>query len=85
MKATLHTKLTGKAAPGEHLEPFGTLQHVAHFPHDGVICQLKLGQAGLQYQRGDLVHVIPTPELIAYFEKADPKFAEKPNKKSPPE
>lgn len=67
------------SAMGEHEEPFGTLQHVAHLPHPGVICKLMLGSAGLQYRRGEHTAVIPTAELVALFEAVNPAFAEKPN------
>ncbi len=61
-----------------YFEPHGTHAHVAHFPHPGVICAFKLGSAGLQYQRGDLLAAIPLQELIDLFERVDPKFAEAP-------
>jgi hypothetical protein len=80
MKAKIITHLSGNAAHGEHSEPHGTLQHVAHIPQPDVICQLKLGAAGLQYSRaGVATHVIPREQLIALFEKLEPKFAERPN------
>ena len=80
MKAKIISSLTGTAKEGDHLEPHGTLQHVAYMPMPGVICQLKLGAAGLQYARaGVKTHVIPTDQLIALFEKLEPKFGEKPN------
>ena len=84
-KAKIITGLSAKIADGQHFEPHGTLQHVAHFPHPGVICQLRLGHAGLQYQRGDHVAAIPTEELVALFEKLHPEFAHKPNAKPPEE
>ena len=78
------TGLTAKnIATGDHQEPFGTLQHVAHFPQPGVVCKLLLGAAGLQYRRGPTVAVIPIAELIALFEQANPAFAEKPNTPHP--
>ena len=84
MKATLLTGLTPQsAAAGEHQEPFGTLQHVAHFPFPGVVCKIMLGAAGLQYRRGDTVAAIPTAELIALFEKTVPAFAAKPDAPAP--
>lgn len=80
MNAKIISNLTGSATDGEHQEPHGTIQHVAHMPVPGVICQLKLGAAGLQYTRaGVTTHVIPRRELIALFEKLEPKFAERPN------
>lgn len=80
MKAKIVSKLTGVAAEGDHFEPHGTLQHVAHMPFVGVICQIKLGANGLQYCRGGVTtHVIPREELAALFEKLEPKFAEPPN------
>ena len=80
MNAKIITGLShAKINEGDHQEPFGTLQHVAHFPHTGVICQIKLGAAGLQYKRGEIVAVIPTAELIKFFEAAYPPFAEPPN------
>lgn len=80
MKAKIVTQLSGTATDGEHFEPHGTLQHVVHIPQPGVICQLKLGAAGLQYSRaGVMTHVIPREQLIALFEKLEPKFAERPN------
>jgi hypothetical protein len=80
MKAKIISNLTGTATDGEHHEPHGTLQHVAHIPQPGVICQLKLGAAGLQYVRaGVATHVIPREHLIALFEKLEPKFSERPN------
>jgi hypothetical protein len=80
MKAKIISHLTATVTDGEHFEPHGTLQHVAHIPQPGVICQLKLGAAGLQYVRaGVLTHVIPREELIALFEKLEPQFAERPN------
>jgi hypothetical protein len=80
MKAKIVTGLTGTATEGEHFEPHGTLQHVAHLPRPGVICQLKLGANGLQYCRGGVAtHVIQLKELIALFEKLEPKFGEAPN------
>ena len=82
-KAHVISKLAGEKNPGTHFEPHGTLQHVAHFPHQGVICLLKLGAAGLQYQRGEHLAVLPTEELIALFEKLHPEFAEKPNAAAP--
>lgn len=78
-KTKILTGLTASIADGEHFEPHGTLQHVAHFPHDGVVCQLKLGSAGLQYHRGEESAVIPHEELVALFESLHPKFAERPN------
>lgn len=66
------------ATVAQHFEPHGTLAHVAHFPHPGVICQLKLGPGGLQYKRGEKVAVIPFAELIDLFERADPEFARAP-------
>lgn len=77
--------LTGTSTVGDHFEPHGTLQHVAHFPHPGVICQLRLGAEGLQYQRGEHMAVIPRAELVALFEKLHPEFAEAPNAKPPEE
>jgi hypothetical protein len=80
MKAKIISHLTGTTTDGEHHEPHGTLQHVAHIPQPGVICQLKLGAAGLQYVRaGVTTHAIPHEELIALFEKLEPKFADRPN------
>jgi hypothetical protein len=80
MKAKIITQLSGTATVGEHHEPHGTLQHVAHIPVPGVICQLKLGAAGLQYVRaGVTMHVIPTSELTKLFESLEPQFGEKPN------
>ncbi len=80
MKAKIVSSLSGIAAEGDHFEPHGTLQHVAHIPRPGVICQLKLGANGLQYCRGGVTtHVIPRAELIALFEKLEPKFGEAPN------
>ena len=79
MKTKLITQLTATLADGDHHEPHGTINHVAHFPHEGVICQLKLGAAGLQYQRGEHHAVIPTAELIALFETLHPPFAEPPD------
>jgi hypothetical protein len=80
MKAKIISKLSGATSDGEHYEPHGTLQHVAHIPLPGVICQLKLGAAGLQYVRGGVItHVIPREELVALFEKLEPKFAERPD------
>lgn len=80
MKSKIITHLSGIASDGDHFEPHGTLQHVAHIPQPGVICQLKLGAAGLQYTRpGCVTHVIPRGQLIALFEKLEPKFAEPPN------
>lgn len=85
MTAIIVSKLSGEAKLGAHSEPFGTIQHVAHMPVPGVICQVKLGAAGLQYKRGGIItHVIPLPELIALFEKLEPKFAEKPNANAKP-
>lgn len=79
MKAKIISHLTGSASDGDHFEPHGTLQHVAHLPRPGVICQLKLGANGLQYSRaGVTTHVIPRAELIALFEKLEPKFGEAP-------
>jgi hypothetical protein len=79
MKAKIISNLSGSAADGDHFEPHGTLQHVAHIPRPGVICQLKLGASGLQYCRaGVMTHVIPREQLIALFEKLEPKFAELP-------
>lgn len=54
MKAKIITLLKSKVEDGEYFEPHGTLQHVAHMPHPGVICLLKLGPAGLQYSRGEM-------------------------------
>jgi hypothetical protein len=65
---------------GNHFEPHGTLQHVAHFPHPGVVCQLRLGAAGLMYQRGKEVAVVPHDELVKMFETAHPQFAEAPDR-----
>jgi hypothetical protein len=80
MKAKIISNLSGASADGNHYEPHGTLQHVAHIPAPGVICQFKLGAAGLQYVRaGVTTHVIPREELVALFEKLEPKFAERPN------
>jgi hypothetical protein len=80
MKAKIISRLSGTCADGNHDEPHGTLQHVAHIPAPGVICQLKLGAAGLQYTRaGVTTHVIPREELVALFEKLEPRFAERPN------
>lgn len=80
MKAKIITGLTHTDInDGDHQEPHGTLQHVALFPFTGVICQLKLGAAGLQYQRGETVAVLPTAELVKLFETAHPAFAEPPN------
>jgi hypothetical protein len=80
MKAKIISNLSGTSADGDHYEPHGTLQHVAHIPAPGVICQLKLGAAGLQYIRaGVTIHVIPREALVALFEKLEPKFAERPN------
>ena len=78
MKTKLITNLTAMLAEGDHHEPHGTLQHVAHFPHEGCICQLKLGAAGLQYQRGEHHVAIPIAELINLFETLHPPFAEPP-------
>jgi hypothetical protein len=80
MKAKIITGLSGKIADGEHSEPHGTLQHVLHTPHEGVFCLLRLGEAGLQYQRGAELAVIPHAELVRLFESLHPKFAEPPNK-----
>jgi len=86
MKAKILKGLSATTADvGEHLEPFGTLQHVAHLPHPGVVCKLQLGQAGLQYRRGDEVAVIPREELIALFEAAHPAFAAAPNGNTRPD
>lgn len=74
----------GDAKDDFHFEPHGTTAHVAHFPHPGVICAFKLGSAGLQYQRGDRLAVIPLQELIGLFERVDAKFAEAPNKSPAP-
>jgi hypothetical protein len=80
MKAKIISNLSGTSTVGDHYEPHGTLQHVAHIPLPGVICQLKLGSAGLQYTRaGVMMHVIPREELLALFEKLEPRFAERPN------
>jgi hypothetical protein len=80
MKAKIISNLSGTSAAGDHYEPHGTLQHVAHIPAPGVICQLKLGAAGLQYTRaGVTTHVIPREELVALFEKLEPRFAEHPD------
>jgi len=80
MKAKIVTQLSGTANDGDHFEPHGTVQHVAYIPQPGVICQLKLGANGLQYARaGVMTHVVPREQLIALFEKLEPKFAEKPN------
>jgi hypothetical protein len=84
MKAKIISNLCGPGAPvsaaGDYYEPHGTLQHVAHIPVPGVICQLKLGAAGLQYVRaGVTTHVIPREELVALFEKLEPQYAERPN------
>ena len=85
MKARILSNLTATVADGHHFEPHGTLQHVAHIPQAGIICQLKLGAAGLQYIRaGVAMHVIPREQLIALFEKLEPKFAEMPNGKTRP-
>jgi hypothetical protein len=85
MKAKLITNLTSSAAEGEHFEAHGTLQHVAYFPHPGVICQVKLGPGGLQYSRpGVTPHVIPLAELVGLFEKLEPKFAERPDAQTRP-
>lgn len=79
MKSKIISNLSGTATDGVHFEPHGTLQHVAHIPRPGVICQLKLGANGLQYCRAGVVtHVIPREELIALFEKLEPKFGEAP-------
>lgn len=86
MKAKILSQLTAVVADGQHFEPHGTLQHVAHIPQPGVICQLKLGAAGLQYSRaGVTTHVIPREELIALFEKLEPRFAERPNGNTHPQ
>lgn len=86
MKAKILSNLTASIADGTHFEPHGTLQHVAHIPQPGVICQLKLGAAGLQYARGGVTtHVIPREQLVALFEKMDPKFAERPNGNTRPQ
>jgi hypothetical protein len=80
MKAKILSNLIAVATDGKHSEPHGTLQHVAHIPQPGVICQIKLGVAGLQYTRpGVTPHVIPREALIALFEKLEPKFAQIPN------
>ena len=80
MKAKIITGLTHNGiADGDHQEPHGTLQHVALFPFTGVICQLKLGAAGLQYTRGETTAVIPTAELVKFCAQAHPPFAEPPN------
>ena len=80
MKAKIISNLSGTSADGDHFEPHGTIQHVAHLPRVGIICQLKLGANGLQYCRaGVTTHVIPRAELIALFEKLEPKFGEAPN------
>lgn len=85
MKSKIISHLTGCATDAEHFEPHGTLQHVAHIPAPGVICQLKLGAAGLQYTRaGVTTHVIPREQLIALFEKLEPKFADAPNGNTKP-
>lgn len=79
------SSLNFSVAAGDHFEPHGTLQHVAHIPQPGIICQLKLGAAGLQYVRaGVTTHVIPREQLIALFEKLEPKFSESPNGKTHP-
>jgi hypothetical protein len=79
MKAKLITELSGKVCEGEHQEPHGTLQHVVHMPHVGVICQIKLGGAGLQYKRPGMdALVIQTPELIKLFETLEPALAAAP-------
>jgi hypothetical protein len=84
MKAKIVTTLTSPPpVDAEHREPFGTLQHVAHIPQPGIICQLKLGAAGLQYCRGGVTtHVVPTAVLITYFESLEPKFGEGPKNAS---
>jgi hypothetical protein len=80
MKAKIVTTLTGTVAEGDHFEPHGTLQHIAHIPVPGVICQIKLGAAGVQYSRAGVVtHVIPRAVLIKFFEGLEPKFGEPPN------
>ena len=80
MNAKIITGLThATITDGDHLEPFGTLQHVAHCPHIGVLCLLKLGAAGLQYKRGETTAVITTAELIRLFETAHPPFAAPPD------
>lgn len=80
MNAKIITGLTPAAVTdGDHFEPHGTLQHVAHYPFTGVCCLLKLGAAGLQYQRGPVTAVIPFAELVKLFETAHPAFAEPPN------
>jgi hypothetical protein len=80
MKAKIISNLSGTAVAGDHFEPHGTLQHVAHIPRPGVICQLKLGANGLQYSRaGVTTLVIPRAELVALFEKLEPKFAALPD------
>jgi len=80
MKAKIITGLTpATVTDGDHHEPHGTLQHVAHYPFTGVSCLLKLGAAGLQYQRGPTTAVIPFAELVRLFETAHPPFAEPPN------
>lgn len=79
MKAKILSNLTAAVTDGDHFEPHGTLQHVAHIPQPGIICQLKLGAAGLQYVRaGITTHVIPREQLITLFEKFEPKFAAAP-------
>jgi hypothetical protein len=83
MKTKIITNLSGTSAEGNHFEPHGTLQHVAHIPRPGIICQLKLGANGLQYCRAGVVtHVIPREQLIALFEMLEPKFAELPKSAS---
>jgi hypothetical protein len=87
MKAKILSNLAADISDGEHFEPHGTLQHVAYIPQPGIICQIKLGAAGLQYARAGVTpHVIPREALVALFEKLEPKFAEQPNGNTrPPE
>jgi hypothetical protein len=85
MNAKIITGLSHTAvADGDHFEPHGTLQHVAHFPHPGVICRMSLGAAGLQYIRGKTTAVLKMEDLIKLFEAAHPPFAEKPNGNTTP-
>jgi hypothetical protein len=79
MKAKIITELSGKIVDGDHQEPHGTLQHVVHMPHIGVICQIKLGGSGLQYKRPGMDPlVIKTADLIKLFETLEPKLAAPP-------
>jgi hypothetical protein len=86
MKAKILSNLIASVTDGNHFEPHGTLQHVAHIPQPGVICQLKLGAAGLQYTRAGVTpHVIPREQLVTLFEKLEPRFAERPNGNTRPQ